>query len=424
MTKTASPAKAYLAAILIGLLPAWMILLPLDMTSDPDGWQIFLRVNSFAVPLAQLIFIFLAMGLTFSPFRSIGQLSRITKSALSLWLLVAALVSYQAGNDHLPASIGLFKLAVTGLFFLALINLRRNFGSRFLLILWASLGVGAVSYVILWTIHIFLVSPQDSDWVYRIPGVNNVRHTGHFALAGLLAGLFCFISFRQSPNIWLRWVLPLLFSTAGIGLILWTGSRGPLLASAVTMFVTFCVAARVRKPIAGFCIATALAATTVVAVLPLPHEIYGIAGATGMADVSAQGEHDASSGRKELWTGTMEKITERPLFGWGINQFGKFGPSSTSMPLHPHNFPLQFLFSGGIVSVVLTILIIFPALRNKKWPYTKGPGAASVAGVIGLLVYSLYDGVLYFSYPTMLFLVAVASAIAPAPTQRAPDKSG
>ena len=50
------------AAILIGLLPVWMVLAPLDITSAPEGWQIFVRTNAFAVPVVPLVFIVLALS--------------------------------------------------------------------------------------------------------------------------------------------------------------------------------------------------------------------------------------------------------------------------------------------------------------------------------------------------------------------------
>ena len=81
MANDALPGRVYLAAIIIGLLPTWMILLPLDMTSDPQDWQVFIRANSFAVQLAQIVFVLLAMGSTFSPFQSIKSLPRTTKVA-------------------------------------------------------------------------------------------------------------------------------------------------------------------------------------------------------------------------------------------------------------------------------------------------------------------------------------------------------
>ena len=56
------PMRMGVAAILVGLLPAWMVLAPLDITRAPEVWQVFVRVNAFAVPLIQLLFILLAMG--------------------------------------------------------------------------------------------------------------------------------------------------------------------------------------------------------------------------------------------------------------------------------------------------------------------------------------------------------------------------
>ena len=424
MANDALPGRVYLAAILIGLLPAWMILLPLDITGDPQDWQVFVRANSFAVPLAQIVFVLLAMGSTFSPFQSIKSLPRTAKAALLILVVISFIISFQGEKDYLLASIGMFKLGIAGLFFLALIDLRTNFGIPFLLRLWVSLGIGIVLFALLWTIHIFLISPQGEDWVTRIPGVNNVRHTGHFALAGVVAGLFGVITFRDSTNTWMRWSLPLFLGSTGLGLALWTGSRGPLLASLVTMFATICIASRHRKIVATFCVASALVATAAVALLPVPHPIYGIAGATGMADVSAVGEHDVSSGRTVLWAGTIDKISQRPLLGWGVNQFLVSGPSIPISFFHPHNFPLQLLFSGGIVSLLLSFLIVVPTLRRWKWPYIHGPSAAGVGGVVGILAYSLYDGSLYFSYPITIFLIAIATSIAPASEQRDRDMSG
>lgn len=412
MNNSALHKRAYLAAILIGLLPAWMILLPLDITSDPEGWQVFIRAKSLAVPLAQLMFVLLAMSITFSPIGSISQLPRITKTAILLWLIVAAIVSFQSGKDHLSAFIGLFKIIIAGLFLLALVNLRLTFGLRFLTVLWTALGVGTIVYSVLWTIHIFIVSPQGVEWMVRVPGVNNVRHTGHFTIASVTAGLFTFLAFRSNPKILFRWMIPSMFAIIGLGLALWTGSRGPLLASLITMGVTCCMAVRKRRVVAIFCLSSVLVATAVVALMPVPNkQIYGIAGATGWEDVSAQGAHDSSSGRTLLWTDTARQIRERPLFGWGVEQFGMSSRSSLGQFLHPHNFPLQLMFSGGLSSVLLLFLIVFPVVRRSGWPSIKGPNAAGVACVIGMSIYSLYDGALYFSYPIMIFLIAVTTSI-------------
>lgn len=410
-----------LGAVIVGLLPIWMVLLPLDITSQPKGWQIFVRANSFAVPIIQLIFVLLAMGSVFSPLRAIKQLPKISIAAILAWLCIASFSTFQAGNDILAGAIGFFKLMLAGLFFLALVDARKALGKWFLLAFWISIGCGALLYILIWAFHIFVNSPQGDDWITRIPGVNNVRHLGHFAFASVIAGLFVLIDYHNNAHKSLRFAVPVLFGAAGLGLALWTGSRGPLLAAVLAIFSTFCVSSGSRRRVATFFISSAIVATAVVAVLPLPHPAYGISQATGFADV--QGEGDASSGRMELWKGTIAKISERPVFGWGVNQFGKSGTAKPDEFLHPHNFPLQFIFSGGLLSVLLILLMLAPALRLWTWPYRAGTSAAGVGGVVGLLVYSLYDGVLYFSYPTTLFLVCIATSVAPGVTHARRDLS-
>ena len=424
MGSNTSRITLYPTALLIGLLPVWMVLLPLDMTSKPDSWQVFLRAFSFAVPIVQLIFILFAMHKYHSPFRAIAQLPGWTKAALLVWLFVASSLSFQPDKDHLQAAIGLAKLVVAGLFFLALIDMARALGSHFILPLWICLGFGTLLYLLLWTVHILMISPQGNEWVIRVPGVNNVRHTGYFAFASVIAGLFTLISFRDSPNRYLRWGLPMLFALAGLAMALWTGSRGPLLASVVAFAATFWVAAANRKIVATLFISSALAATILVSVMPVPHPIFGIAGATGWADVSAESAGaDASSGREELWAGTIDRIAQRPVIGWGLGQFAKFGTPKPDTFFHPHNFPLQLLFSGGLLGALLLCLTFIPALRRWGWPYTNGPNAAGVGGVIGMMVYSLYDGALHFSYPITIFLVAIATSISPVLTQPERDRS-
>ena len=80
------------AAILVGLLPAWMVLAPLDITRAPEVWQLVVRVNAFAVPMIQLIFILLAMGGSFSPIHAVRELPFISKFALALWFVIASVV--------------------------------------------------------------------------------------------------------------------------------------------------------------------------------------------------------------------------------------------------------------------------------------------------------------------------------------------
>ncbi len=401
------------AAVLIGGAPVWMVLLIGDLTDRRDGWPIFLRSNSLVVPFLELAIILITMAAGFSPFQAIRQLPRLTKIAVALWIAVSAVISFQQGNDYLSAIIGFLKLFLAGLFLLALVELRRASQDKLFATIWFSIGCAVPAYILLWSVQIAITGTAGEEWVIQIPGVNNVRHVGHFAFAGFFAGLACLVTFRDYANAFCRWCVPVFFASTALGLALWTGSRGPTLAVIAGMMLVILLGTGLRRQLCLFFASSALIATVVVAYLPIPHPIYGISGATGIADSRADASHDESSGRLTLWIESIEKIKQKPVFGWGVGQFSQFGPTDTLGLLHPHNFPLQILFQGGVLSFLLSILIVIPALRCWSWPELQGIGLSGTGSVAGIIVYSMYDGTLYFSYPIMIFLLAIATSIRP-----------
>lgn len=409
------------AATLIGATPVWMVLLIWDLTAERSGWQIFIRSNSYIVPLIEFIFILIAMAVGFSPLRSISRLPWLTKVAVLLWLPIMLTTSFQSGNDYLGAATGIMKLFFAALFLLALVELRHIFTDSLFAAIWLGVGWGATAYVLLWTVHMAITLPSGGDWVTLVPGVNNVRHIGQFAFAGFFAGVASFISFRNHERFLWRWCVPVFFAALCLGLALWTGSRGPTLAATSGMIVVILFGNGMRKQLCLFFTTSALIATVCVAALPVPHPIYGISGATGVADIEANAGHDASSGRAKLWHDTIEKIQEKPIFGWGLEQFSALGPKDTLGIRHPHNFPLQILFSGGVFSVLLMMLIALPALRRWHWPDKRGIGLSGGGCVAGIIVYSMYDGALFFSYPIMIFMLAIATSIRALEPERVTD---
>ncbi len=410
------------AAALIGGAPVWMVLIVWDFTDQRAGWQIFVRGNSFVIPLIELAFVLMAMAIGFSPRRAIANLPGLTKIAMLLWLPIVAATSFQPGNDYLGATIGLTKLFCATLFMLALVELRRAGHDRLFNAVWVGVGLGVLCYFPIWMLHIAITTPTGNEWVTLVPGVNNVRHIGHFAFAGFFAAVACLILFRDHARFLWRWSAPVLLASLSLGMILWAGSRGPVLAAILGMLLVILLGTGFRRQLCVFFISSAFISSAVVATLPVPHPIYGIFGATGIADVEASVEHDASSGRAETWLETIKKIEEKPVFGWGIEQYSALGPTFQHGMRHPHNFPLQILFSGGIISTLLAALIIFPALRRWRWPYRDGIGLAGTGCVVGIIIYSMYDGTLFLSYPIMLCILAIATSVNPAQQRDDPDK--
>jgi len=410
------------AAALIGGAPVWMVLIVWDFTDQRAGWQIFIRGNSFVIPLIELAFVLIAMAIGFSSRRAIVNLPGLTKIATLLWLPIVAVTSFQASNDLLGATIGLAKLFCATLFMLALVELRRAGHDRLFAVIWVGVGLGVACYLPIWMLFIAITKPAGNEWITLAPGVNNVRHIGHFAFAGYFAAVACLILFRDHARFAWRWAAPVLLASLSLGMILWPGSRGPTLAAILGMILVILLGAGFRRQLCLFFISSAFISTAVVATLPVPHPIFGIVESTGIADVQAGSDHDASSGRTELWRETIKKIEDKPLFGWGVEQYSALGPTFLHGTRHPHNFPLQILFSGGIISTLLAALIIFPALRRWRWPYHDGIGLAGTGCVSGIIVYSMYDGTLFFSYPIMLCILAIATSVNPAAQRHDPDR--
>jgi O-antigen ligase len=406
---------------LLGGAPLWMVLSVWDFTDQRSGWQIFVRSNSFAIPLIEFVVVLAAMAIGFSPLRAINRLPLSVKLIVLVWLPITIWTSFQPGNDYLAAAIGMMKLFFAGLLLLALIELRRMLDDRLFIGIWLAVGCGAVLYIALWIMQILIAEPSGEEWIVQVPGVNNVRHIGHFAFAGFFAGLVCCISFRDNPNWIVRWGIPVLLAASSLGLALWPGSRGPTLAVICGMLIVVVLGAGIRKQLCAFFAMSALLSAAVVAMLPVPHPIYGLWGASGMADVQAGATQDASSGRIQFWRETVERIEENPMLGWGVEQFSTSGPNFMHGTRHPHNFILQVMFAGGAVSVLLTGLVMLFALKNWRWPRQAGIRLAGTGCVGGIAVYSLYDGPLYFSYPIMIFLLAIATSISP-PPRPSPDR--
>ena len=71
--------------------------------------------------------------------------------------------------------------------------------------------------------------------------------------------------------------------------------------------------------------------------------------------------------RVEIWNFTLERIAEKPVFGWGFDEsrhiarhFFSADESSRSMvPLHPHNGPLQILLELGSVGAVIALALLW-----------------------------------------------------------------
>jgi O-antigen ligase len=124
-----------------------------------------------------------------------------------------------------------------------------------------------------------------------------------------------------------------------------------------------------------------------------------------------------------MWVGTIEKIKGRPIAGWGVEQFAAAGPEKTLGYKQPHNMVLQLLFSTGILGAIAALLIALPFLPRLNWDMSMPDRLAAWGLIAGTLTLGLYDAAFYYTYPVMIFLMAVAIILKPVEPIAASGKS-
>jgi O-antigen ligase len=99
--------------------------------------------------------------------------------------------------------------------------------------------------------------------------------------------------------------------------------------------------------------------------------------------------------RIDIWTFTSARMTEKPLFGWGLDASRMF---KGQIPLHPHDAPLQLWFELGAIGAVLGALawtFIFwrfaEAAPQRRLYAAAGCGTAWSVLVIGAFSFSLWQ---------------------------------
>ena len=168
----------------------------------------------------------------------------------------------------------------------------------------------------------------------------------------------------------------------------------------------------------------ALAGALALAILAMPVILGAVlaSGPAGRLPFSA-------AHRVVIWDFALARIAERPLAGWGFEasraipggkanatpatldrlgitdagQRARFTlPNAESLPLHPHNAPLQLhLELGAIGALIAALLVALLALRART---PSAAGALTAAAVVGSLSYGLWQG-----WWIALLLVLIAS---------------
>lgn len=248
---------------------------------------------------------------------------------------------------------------------------------------------------------------SEFSWNEDIPGYNNLRHVGYIfapAIALSLAHLAAWPDRRAG--------LHLVLLALNVALMLWLGSRGPVLGLVIGFGLCFFFFAPLRQLRFWIRSVTATCIGAVASVLlPIPDSPdFG-----AIQRFWSKGlDNKVTSGRGELWADAVQMIGERPLFGHGAHQYQLASEKALGMFKHPHQSILQSLFDWGIVGgglfAGLCGLLAYKAyVASSCRLSTKLVSAAIVSTLAG---FSLVDGVFFYPYTIALAIVFLIWPIA------------
>ncbi len=407
------PSQMHHAGVIEWLISNWLVLLfcipiiHILLLSSFDGefsnWQLAARL--FFLPTLFLeigIFILaVASGLNLS--KSFTDLELPTRFLLLGWLGVVAASLFYADAVLGLAIRGALFWVVHVLFFAAVAHLmgldRPNLAPTQSLLLYLPIAASVTGLTMLGFVY-FTGLDSDFHWNENLPGFTNLRHTGYIFAPAIALGLGHLAAWPQkSPRVHMF----LLFINTTI--MLWLGSRGPVLGIIFGFVVCVIFFPEMRKRLFWARSAIAIGSGTLASViLPIPDNASF--GAIQRFWLKGTGDQ-MTSGRTDLWLESLELLSHKPLFGYGAHQYQFISDDAMGMFKHPHQSIIQFLFDWGLVGggmfLCLFAMLLFNAFFVSQCPpATKLVSALMASTLIG---FSLVDGV--FFYPITIAITAV-----------------
>lgn len=273
---------------------------------------------------------------------------------------------------------------------------------------WVTVVVGLLGLALVYRIGL----ESDYAFITDIPGFAHIRHTGYIFAPAMILCIGC-IAAEKRPS----WTAVIAL-TLNIALCLWFGSRGPFFGLMCGLAAAFLLFADFRRLTLIALVGGATATGAALSVLVPSPENAGFNAVKRLFE-SSPDPTAFSSGRLKFWEEAATLILDRPLFGYGGGQFQHIAPIAQNMYRHPHDFVLQVIFDwgflGGGAFLALIGLSLAAALRSRRNP--SAHGQLAVFGAISMLSFALLDGILFYSYTTVVTLLFVVAALPSGETQ-------
>lgn len=387
----------YIVLMLAALSPVFSVILPWDFGEIHNDYQKLMTNNSLAIIAVTIFSVFFILR---TPLQASFAAQNMSTADKILGIIFCALLGYSfvfVSVNRLSALINGYAIVVQCLLFFILYHHGKQIESKYWQRFWVVLGFSVIGYSLLWAADYTIYPPGNEDWISRIPGVTNVRWTGFYWLAIVSAGFVFVGNNRAKSNI-----LSLIFGGFGLTMLFWTGTRGGLIAIIAGLLISLILVRNYRKFILGYLIGSLALAVSINTLLPIPHPQYGIERIFGKIS-NYEDSDKLGSGRITLWTESLKLIAERPVAGHGIDQFQFMGPKLTRGFKGPHSFPIQILFSIGLLGSLLLLYAIGRFWFSHRLNLTQPHQLSSLFFASSGCAYLVYDNFLYYPFPITIF---------------------
>lgn len=365
----------------------------------------------------ELMFVILVMLDRKVVFPDITKLYRPTVLLCGLWLSWSFFSALSGVNQ--PLALYTFaEHIVLVLFSISVYSVIQSFKQIDEKIIWLILAGFFVYCVFLFWTHFLGGDVRRESFAVSLieVGFRNIRHLGYYlaivlvVATGVGAGLSIYTG-RLS-----LWISGIVASLAW-GLIFWLGGRGPIVSFFVTLpFVVYLFydVTQIRK-ILLFVSVTCLFGALLSWFMPYGYGLdYILSRFLGSTEVlTSEGIDVTQSGRLKIWAACSNDVIQNPLFGLGQNGYRSGCGSDFPGSSQPHGFHIQALLDWGVPGALFFALFVVVLLRRAFRESKTSLSAMQRLmipywGVLMLLVFSLFDGVLFQRFSLMFFALFLA----------------
>jgi len=262
--------------------------------------------------------------------------------------------------------------------------------------------------------------PHDFPWLQAMLGFRNIRHFSAYAAMALLAALQPLLAQKRPEPRELAGIAAVM--TVPWAFLFWSGGRGAFLAVAVTL-VGLTVLRLLPRPKLCWTVILASAVAGLLVSIPFtpPNGSFGVFRLAGDL-VAADDLQSFSSSRLDMWRQALGMIGDHPLIGLGPDNYAHTPRDPFGAFEHPHNALLQAALDWGLPGMALAVsgglgLTVLSALRNVL-EVRDAAATVGFAVAIMLLALSLVSSPMYYGFPLMTCLFALASALPLSPARR------